>query len=95
MRKFTEESTTYFERTCPQMERSEDAIGVGLVCSGCDGFLHKQLESQQIALKIYFEQQEVWERNWMNLEMHTLLNTYFLKIDCDDFEGTSRTTQIE
>ena len=44
----------------------------------------------KIALESYFEEhaQEVWEINWMNLEMQTtLLNTYPQKIDCDDFEG--------
>ena len=36
-----------------------------------------------MALESYFEEhaQEVWERNWMNLEMQTtLLNTYLLKL---------------
>ena len=33
---------------------------------------------------------EVWERNWMNLEMQTLLlNTYLPKIDSNDTEGIS------
>ena len=52
----------------------------------------------KIALESHFEEHapEVWERNWMNLEMQTtLLNTYPSKIDCDDSEGTSRTTQRE
>ena len=37
----------------------------------------------KIALESYFEEraQEVWERNWMNLEMQTtLLNTYRPKL---------------
>ena len=53
----------------------------------------------KIALESYIEEhaQEVWERNWMNLEMQTtLLNTYVpSKIDCNDSEGASWTTQRE
>ena len=34
------------ERTSMQMEFSEDAIRIEYVCSGDNGFLHKQLENQ-------------------------------------------------
>ena len=47
------------------------------------------------ALESYFEEhaQEVWERNWMDREMQTMLVEHVSsKIDCDDSEGTSRTT---
>ena len=49
-----------------------------------------------MALESYLEEhaQEVWERNWMNPEMadHVVEHISF-KIDRDDSEGTSRTTQ--
>ena len=60
-----------------------------------NGFLHKQLENQKKALESYFEEhaQEVWERNWTNPEMQTAFVEHIpSKIDCDDSEGTSRTT---
>ena len=50
------------------------------------------------ALESYFEEHatEVWERDWMNPEMHaTLLNAYTPKTDSNDSEGTSSTTQRE
>ena len=47
MRKFTKESTNYFgERTCVQMERSEDAIRIEWIRAENNGFLHNQLENQ-------------------------------------------------
>ena len=52
----------------------------------------------KIALESFFEQhvQDVWERNWMNLEMQTkLLSTHPPKTDRNDSEGASWTTQRE
>ena len=72
------------------MERSEDAIRIEGTHAENIGFLHKSWKTQ-IALEIYFEKfaQEVWERNWMNLEMQTtLLRTYFQN-DCHDSAGHS------
>ena len=51
--------------------------------------------SIKLALESYFEEhaQEVWEK-WMNPEMQTdVVEHVPSKIDCDDSEGTSRTTQ--
>ena len=45
-------------------------------------FLHQKLENQN-SLESYFEEhaQEVWEMNWMSLDLHTtLLNTYRPKL---------------
>ena len=93
MRKVAKESTTYFVkgpvcRWIVQKMRSESSEYV----RETTGFRTNSWRIK-IALESYFEEhaQEVWERNWMNPEMHTtLLNTY-----CDDSEGTSRTTQGE
>ena len=96
MRKFTKESTTYFVKgpVCRwnvQKMRSESSEYVRKTT----GFFTNSLRIK-MALVRYFEEhaQEVWERNWMNPAMQpTLLNTYPPKMDCDDSEGTSRTTQ--
>ena len=79
MRKFTKESTTYFVKglVCRwnvQKMRSESSEYVRKTT----GFFTNSWEIK-IALEAYFEvhAKEVWERNWMNLEMQTtLLNTY-------------------
>ena len=96
MRKFTKEPTTYFVKgpVCRwnvQKTRSESSEYVRKIT----GFFTNSWRIK-VALEGYFEEhaQEVWERNWMNLEMQTtLLNTYPSKNDCDDSECTSRTTQ--
>ena len=89
MRRFTKESTTYFVKgpVCRWKMRSESSEYVGKTT----GFF-RNMWRIKIALESFFEEhaQEVWERNWMNSEIHsTLLNTYPPKIDCDDSEGTS------
>ena len=79
MRKFTKESTTYFVkgpvyRWNVQKMRSETSEYVRKTT----GFF-TNCWRMKIALESYFEEhaQEVWERNWMSLEMQTtLLNTY-------------------
>ena len=78
MRKFTKESTTYFVKglVCRwnvQKMRSESSEYVRKTT----GFFTNSRRIK-IALESYFEEhaQEVWEKNWMNLEMQTtLLNT--------------------
>ena len=79
MRKFTKESTTYFVKgsVCRwniQKVRSESSEYVRKTTV----FFTKSWRIK-IALESYFEEheQDVRERNWMNLEMQTtLLNTY-------------------
>ena len=79
MRKFTEESTTYFVKgpVCRwnvQKMRSESTEYVRKTT----GFFTNSWRIK-IASESYVEEhaQEVWETNWMNLEMQTtLLNTY-------------------
>ena len=64
------------ERTCVQVECSEDAISEHV--RKTTGFYTNSWRIQT-ALESYFEEhaQEVWERNWMNPEMQTtLLNTH-------------------
>ena len=96
MRKFTKESTTYFVKrpVCKwnvQKIQSESSEYVRKT----PGFFTNSWRIK-IAMKSYFEEhsQGVWERNWMNPEMHTtLFSTYPLKLIFDDSEGTSRATQ--
>ena len=79
MRKFTKESTTCFVKrpVCRwnvQKMRSESSEYVRKTT----GFFTTSWRIN-IALESFFEEhaQDVWERNWMNLEMQTtLLNTY-------------------
>ena len=79
MRKFTKEPTTYFARglVCRwnvQKMRSESSEYVRKTT----GFFTNSWRIK-VALESNFEEhaKEVWERNWMNLEMQTtLLNTY-------------------
>ena len=40
MRKFTKESTTHFVKGLVQMECSEDAIRIELICAENNGFVH-------------------------------------------------------
>ena len=68
------------ERTCVQMERSEDAMRSELseFVRKTTGFFTNSWRIE-IALESYFEEhaEEVWERNWMNPEMQTtLLNAH-------------------
>ena len=83
MRKFTKESTTYFMkgpmcRWNVQNMRSESSeYFLKTTCLFTNSWRIK------IALESYFEEhaQEVWERNWTNLELQTaLLNTYLPKL---------------
>ena len=79
MMKFKKESTTYFVKgpVCrwnTQKMRSESSEYV----RNTTGFFTNSWRIR-IALGSYFEEHapDVWERNWMNLEMQTtLLNTY-------------------
>ena len=72
MRKFTKESTTYFVqgpvcRWNVQRMQSESSEH----CRRTTGFFTKSWRIK-LALESNFEEhaQEVWERNWMNLEIH-------------------------
>ena len=83
MRKFTKESTTHFVKgpLCKwnvQKMRSDSSEYVRKTTGFCTNSWRIK-----IALESYFEEraQEVWERNWMNPEMQTmLLNTYRPKL---------------
>ena len=83
MRKFTKESTIYFVTgsVCKwnvQKMRSESSESVRKTT----GFFTNSWRIK-IALESHSEEhaQEVWERNWMNLEMQsTLLDTYLPKL---------------
>ena len=93
MRKFTEETTTYFfrTRTCVQMERSENAIRIKCIRPQNNRLLNKLLENQN-SLGEHFEEhaKKVWERDSMNLEMQTtLLNMYPPKLICNNSEFAS------
>ena len=43
------------KRACMQMECSEDAIKIDRICSENSGFLHKQLENQNIFEELHFK----------------------------------------
>ena len=65
--------------TCMQMEHSEDATITKCLHTQKNRPLFIKNWRIKIALESHFEEhaKEVWERNWMNLEMQTmLLNTY-------------------
>ena len=98
MRKCIEESNTYFVKglVCRwnvQKMRSESSEYVRKTT----GFFTNSWRIK-IALESYFEEhaQEVWERNWMNLEMQTtLLNTYPPKLVATVLKAPRETTQRE
>ena len=71
------------ERTCVQIERSEDAIRIVGICVRKTTSFYINSWRIKIALESYLEEhaQEVWGRNWMNSEMQTaLLNTFPAKL---------------
>ena len=72
MRKFTKESTSYFVKGLVCRWNSQKMLSESSELFG-------RQRASSLALESYFEEhaQEVWDRNWMNHELHTtLLNTY-------------------
>ena len=98
MRKFTKESTIYFVKgpVCRwnvHKIRSESSEYVRKTT----GFFTNSWRIKK-ALESYHEEhaQEVWERNWMNLDMLiALLNTYPPKLIATILKALSRATQRE